>query len=129
MDISEKHLCPEPGKRSKRLREALDGSLCGQRRLSPPASPGPAGIYSSPIHVPPPRDSPGRWQDEAQGAVEHSTNHKVGGGILGVCREEALVGVAGARGHGSWASPSAQVARCPRCGRLPWGGEAEHLLG
>lgn len=88
-----------------------------------------AGIYSSPIQVPPPRDSPGRWQDEAQGAVENSTNHKVGGGIFGVCREEALVGVARARGHGSWASPSAQAACCPRCSRLPWGGEAEHLLG
>lgn len=26
MDISEKHLCPQPGKRSKRLREVPDGS-------------------------------------------------------------------------------------------------------
>lgn len=76
-----------------------------------------------------PRDSPGRRQDEAKGAVEHSTNHKVGGGILRVCWEEALVGVAWARAHRSWAPPPAGAACCPSGSRLPWGGEAEHLLG
>lgn len=75
-------------------------------------------------------DSPGGWQDEAKGAVEHSTDHKVGGGLFRVCWEEALVGVAWAWGHCSWAFPPAgATACCPRCGWLPWGGEAEHLLG
>lgn len=76
-------------------------------------------------------DSPGGRQDEAKGAVEHSTDHKVGGGLFGVSWEKALVGGAWARGHRSWAPPPARAARCgcPRCGWLPWGGQAEHLLG
>lgn len=76
-------------------------------------------------------DSPGGWQDEAKGPVEHSTDHKVGGGLFGVSWEKALVGMAWARGHRSWAPPPARAAccGCPRCGWLPWRGQAEHLLG
>lgn len=74
--------------------------------------PRPPGTLSCPPSTPP-RDSPGGGQDEAEGAVEHSTDHKVGGGLFGVRREEALVGVAWARRHGSRASPPAQAACCP----------------
>lgn len=66
-------------------------------------------------------DSPGGRQDEAKGAVEHSTNHKVGG-LIWVSWEKALVGRAW--GHRAWAPPPAKAARCscPGCGWLPWGG-------
>lgn len=90
-------------------------------------SPGPPYTLGSPIVSP--RDSPGGRQDEAKGAIEHSTDHKVGGGVLGVCWEEALVGVARARAHRAGAPPPAGAACCPRGSWLPWGGEAEHLLG
>lgn len=123
MDIFEKHLCPEPGKRTLRLQISLWPAQ-SQSSFSHLELPVPSAAPTTP-----PRDSPGGWQDEAKGAVQHSTNHKVGGGIIRVCREEALVGVAWAWGHRSWASPRAGAACCASGSWLPWGGKAEHLLG
>lgn len=128
MDISEKHLCPEPGKRSKRLREeALDGSLCGQRRLQPSCL---TWACRGSLQQPHPRPSlPGTHlgggRDEAQecGRAQHQSQSRRRN--PGVCREERWWGGRG-QGHGSWAS------LCPGC-LLPqvWPaslGRAEHLL-